>query len=271
MVRFLGFCVGLLFVVVLLVAALLPRDASTPDAVAALHKAPRQASWQQDKPFGTGVFGTYDRGQLQRGFQVFSEVCSACHGLDHVAFRNLEAIGFSEAEVKALAKAKEVAAVDENTGEPTTRPALPADFWPSPYPNEVAARAANNNALPPDLSLIIKARHDGKRYLYSLLTGYGETPPEGFEVPAGLHYNPWFSSVNIAMPQILFDEQLEYADGTKATTDQMAKDVVAFLDWAAQPELEQRHRIGVGVMIFLVILTILAWLSKRRVWADIPH
>ncbi len=271
MVRFLGFCAGLLFVVVLLVAALIPREASSPDPVAALHKAPHAASWQQDKPFGTGVFGTFDKAQLQRGFHVYKDVCAACHGLDHVAFRNLEAIGFSAAQVKALAKEKEVPSIDENTGELTTRPALPSDFWPAPYPNEIAARAANNNALPPDLSLIIKARHDGKNYVHSLLTGYGQEPPEGFEVPAGLYYNPYFSSVNIAMPQILFDEQLEYADGTPATADQMSMDVVAFLDWAAQPELEQRHRIGVGVMIFLGILTILAWVAKRRVWADIPH
>lgn len=266
MVRFLGVCTGLLFVVVLLVAAVMPREASTPDPTVALHQQPRDASWQQD-----GVFGTFDRAQLQRGFHVYKDVCAACHGLDHVAFRNLEAIGFSEAQVKALAKEREVPAIDGNTGEVTTRPALPSDYWPSPYPNEIAARAANNNALPPDLSLIIKARHDGKRYIYSLLTGYGQEAPEGHEVPAGLYYNPWFASVNIAMPQILSDDQLEYADGTKASTDQMAKDVVAFLDWAAQPELEQRHRTGIGVMIFLVILTLLAWVSKRRVWAGIPH
>ncbi len=271
MVRFFGFFAGLVFVVALLVAALMPREASSPDPVAKIHQHPREAQWQQDGPLGLGVFGTFDRAQLQRGYQVYSEVCAACHSLNLVAFRNLRAIGFSEAEVKALAKAREVPSIDPRTGEASTRPALPSDHFPAPFPNEVAARSANNNALPPDLSLIIKARHDGANYLYSLLTGYGKEPPKGFDVPDGLYFNPYFASVNIAMVQPLHDEQLTYADGTKASIDQMAKDVTAFLSWAAEPELEQRRRVGVATLIFLGILSILAWMSYRRVWAGIEH
>ncbi|PZU44441.1 MAG: cytochrome c1 [Sphingomonas sp.] len=271
MVRFLGFGVGLVFVLVLLVAALMPRDDVPVDPVKAIHEHPRSAHWQQDGPLGMGVFGTYDRAQLQRGFQVYKEVCSACHGLRLIAFRNLQELGFSAAEVKALAKEKEVPSINSQTGEESTRPALPSDHWPSPFPNETAARAANNNALPPDLSLIIKARPDGKRYLYSLLTGYDETAPKGFDVPEGLHFNPYFHSVNIAMAKPLNDGQVTYADGTNASVDQMAKDVVAFLHWAAEPELEKRRQTGVATLIFLGILSVLAFLTYRRVWAGIAH
>lgn len=271
MVRFLGFGAGLLFVVVLLVAALLPRDEVPADPIKAIHQHARSAHWLQDGPLGMGVFGTYDRAQLQRGFQVYKEVCSACHGLRLVAFRNLSELGFSDAEVKALAKAKDVPSVNPQTGEASTRPALPSDHWPNPFPNETAARAANNNALPPDLSLIIKARPDGQRYVYSLLTGYDRDVPKGLEVPEGLHFNPYFHSVNIAMAKPLNEGQVSYADGTNASVDQMSKDVVAFLRWASEPELERRRQVGVGAMIFLGILSLLAFLTYRRVWAGIPH
>lgn len=271
MVRFFGVLVGLLLVFVLIVAALLPRDATSPDITKKYHLAPVAAHWQQDGPLGIGVFGTFDRQQLQRGYQVYKEVCSACHSINLVAFRNLEEIGFSPAQVKALAKASEVPSINPETGEDATRPALPSDHFPHPFPNAVAARAANNNALPPDLSLIVKARHHGEAYIYSLLTGYQDTAPADVDVPDGLHYNPYFASLNIAMAPPLMDDQLTYSDGTKATKDQMAKDVVAFLHWASEPELEQRRRIGVGVVIFLTILSVLAFVTYRRVWAGIQH
>ncbi|WP_199554707.1 cytochrome c1 [Sandaracinobacteroides hominis] len=271
MVRFFGFAAGLVFVIALLVGALMPREAAVPDPIKAIHLPPRHVKLQHDGPLGMGVFGTFDRAQLQRGFQVYKEVCSACHGLERIAFRNLSALGFSEAEVKALAKAREVPSIDPATGEPSTRPALPSDHFPSPFPNEVAARAANNNALPPDLSLIIKARPKGQDYVYSLLTGYGKPVPKGLEVPEGLHFNPYFHSVNIAMAQPLNDGQVEYADGTPATVDQMAKDVVTFLRWTSEPELEKRRQMGVATVIFLSILTLLAFLTYRKVWAGIEH
>jgi ubiquinol-cytochrome c reductase cytochrome c1 subunit len=271
MVRFFGFGAGLVFVIALLVAAVLPRDAVPEDPIKKIHLYPRDAQWQHDGPMGLGVFGTFDRAQLQRGFQVYKEVCSACHGMNQIAFRNLAALGFSDAEVKALAKSKEVPSINPQTGEPATRPALPSDRFPDPFPNETTARLANNNALPPDLSLIVKARPDGQRYVYSLLTGYDKPVPKGLDVPAGLHFNPYFHSVNIAMARPLNDGQIEYADGTKATTDQMAKDVTAFLRWAAEPELEARRQTGVATMIFLAILTMLAYLTYRKVWAGVKH
>jgi ubiquinol-cytochrome c reductase cytochrome c1 subunit len=271
MVRFIGFAAGIVFVLALLVAAVVPRDAAFEDPIKKLHLEPRDPQFAHNGPLGLGVFGTFDRAQLQRGFQVYKEVCSACHGLEYIAFRNLAEIGFTEAEVKAIAASKEVPAIDPQTGEATTRPALPADRWPSPVPNETVARLANNNAYPPDLSLIVKARKNGESYLYSLLTGYDRPVPAGHEVPVGLHFNPYFHSVNIAMARPLNDGQVEYADGTQATTEQMARDVTAFLRWAAEPELERRRQAGVATMIFLAILTVLAWLSYRRVWAGIPH
>jgi ubiquinol-cytochrome c reductase cytochrome c1 subunit len=271
MVRFFGFGAGLIFVIALLVGALLPREATVEDPIKKIHLYPRDAQQQHDGPLGLGVFGTYDRAQLQRGFQVYKEVCSACHGLKRIAFRNLSALGFSDAEVKALAKAKEVPSINPQTGEPATRPALPSDHWPDPFPNETTARLANNNALPPDLSLIVKARHDGENYVYSLLTGYDKPIPKGHEVPVGLNFNPYFHSVNIAMARPLNDGQITYADGTPNTTDQMAKDVAAFLRWASEPELEIRRQTGVATMIFLAILSLLAYLTYRRVWAGIPH
>ncbi|MFQ3665690.1 MAG: cytochrome c1 [Sphingomonadaceae bacterium] len=264
MVRLIGMAAGVIFSVVLLVAFFVPREATEPDPVKELHRYPREVSFAH-----SGPFGTFDRAQLQRGFAVYKQVCSACHGLYHISFRNLEEIGFSEAEVKAIAAEYEVPDVDPNTGEEVFRPAIPSDMWPRPFPNETAARAANNNAYPPDLSLIVKARPDGEAYLYSLLTGYGEEPPAGFEVPDGLNYNPYFHSVNIAMVQPLMDDQIEYADGTPATIDQMAKDVTAFLRWAAEPELERRRQAGTATLIFLAILSVLAFLTYRRVWADV--
>lgn len=258
------FAIGGTFVMALLIGALIPRESTTPDAAKALHREAKEASWQSD-----GIFGTFDRAQLQRGFKVYREVCSACHSLNLVAFRDLTALGFSPAEIKAIAKTNEQPSINDKTGEVSTRPGLASDHFYGPYPNEVAAKAANNNAIPPDLSLITKAREHGPRYVYSLLTGY-QVAPAAWKVGPGLHYNPYFKAINIAMPPPLGSEGLvEYSDGTKPTVDQMAKDVAAFLTWTAEPKLEARHRTGLGAVIFLLILTGFGYLSYRRVWSDI--
>ncbi len=222
-----------------------------------------------------GVFGRFDRQQLQRGFQVYNEVCSACHSLNYVAIRDLEQLGYTEAEIKAVAASKMVPGDDPVTGEATTRPGLPTDYFPAPYPNDIAARAANNNAIPPDLSLMTKARHNGPAYVYSLLTGYQDVPAELVEeFPAaqpgpGLHYNPYFANLNLAMaPPLTVDGQVTYEDGTEPTVDQMAKDVAAFLTWTAEPSMDKRKQTGWPVLGFLLFATILAYLAYRNIWAD---
>lgn len=277
MLRYISYAIGAGFVLVLVWGALLSRDASEADPTLAFLKHPKEVHWSWDGPTGLGVFGGYDRVQLQRGFQVYKEVCASCHSLNRVAFRDLEGIGFSEAEVKAIAKtwAVEVPTVDGDTGEPATRPAIPSDKIPLVYANEIAARAANNNALPPDLSLITKARHDGSNYVYSFVTGFGEVPanyPVDRRPGAGLYYNPYFPSLAAAMPPQLQEGRVTYAEGQpKATVDQMGQDVAAFLTWAAEPKLESRKSAGFGIMVFLIALTSLAFLSYKRVWADLKH
>ena len=263
MVRLIAALVGIVFVAALLWGAVLPRDATTPDPVKALHLHPREVDFSFNNP----ITGTFDRQQLQRGMQVYKEVCSGCHSLNRVAFRNLTDLGFNAPEVKALAKGYDIASLNDKTGEPNTRKGLPSDHFPAPYPNETAARAANNNALPPDLSLITKAREDGSQYVHSLLAGY-KPAPKGWTVPTGLYYNPYFRSLNIAMPAPLTDGQVTYADGTKASVEQMAEDVSAFLTWTAEPKLEARRRTGTGAVLFLIILTGLAYASYQRVWRD---
>ena len=273
MIRLIGALVGAGFILVLLVSLITGASAfiQEPPQPTVEHEFHREA---KDVAFASeGPFGTFDRQQLQRGFQVYKEVCAACHGLNLVAFRNLEQIGYNEAEVKAIADqwVIEVPSIDPNTGEAATRKAIAADRFPHPYANEVAGRAANNNAFPPDLSLITKARNGGAEYIYSLLTGYQNPPanlPEENRPGQGLHYNPYFANLNIAMPPpIVADGQVTYADGTNATVDQMAKDVSAFLVWTAEPNLESRHRTGIAVLIFLLIATGLAYLSYRNIWA----
>jgi ubiquinol-cytochrome c reductase cytochrome c1 subunit len=278
-----GFFVGCGFVLALIFAILTTPFESTPETVSeAFHKEPKAVSYSF-----YGPMGRYDRQQLQRGFQVYKEVCSACHSMHLVAFRDLEEIGFTKPEVKAIAKgwATQVPDVNPQTGEAATRPGTPADHIPSPFANEVAARAANNNALPPDLSLIAKAREGGAAYVYSLVTGYadqagyknehGEELLKAFpdaKTPPGLHFNPYFANLNIAMPPPLAAEgQVTYADGTKATVDQMGKDVAAFLMWAAEPKLEARHRWGTTAVIFLLIATGLAYGAYRNIWRDKKH
>jgi ubiquinol-cytochrome c reductase cytochrome c1 subunit len=276
MVRIIGFLVGLAFAGVLLISFFNDlsgyfRSPPEPTADEEFHKHPKELHLASD-----GFFGKFDEQQLQRGFQVYKEVCAACHGLNLVAFRDLEKLGYNEAEVKAIADQWriEVPTINPETGEAATRQAIPSDRFPSPYPNETAARAANNNALPPDLSLITKAREEGPAYVYSVLTGYQDPPaellqrfPEARPGP-GLYHNPYFHGLNIAMPPPLSAEgQVTYADGTRPTIDQMAKDVTAFLVWAAEPTLAQRHASGLAVVIFLLIATILAYLAYRNIWA----
>jgi len=225
-----------------------------------------------------GPFGTYDRAALQRGFQVYKEVCSACHSLNRVAFHALAdegGPGFTEAQAKAIAAGYQVVAGPNDKGEttdangtPLTRPGILADHFPPPFPNPEAARTANNGALPPDLSIIIKARNGGERYVYSLLTGYGQTPPAGFHVVEGKYYNPYFEGRNISMPHPLNENGVTFSDGTKATIPQQAHDVATFLTWAAEPKMEERKRMGFGVMLFLAAFAGVLFLSYRKLWAD---
>ena len=215
----------------------------------------------------SSVFGTFDRAAQQRGLQVYKEVCSGCHGLRLLAYRNLKAIGYNDDEIKAFAAENNVNSLNDD-GEEVERPARPSDKFVSPYPNEQAARAANGGAYPPDLSLIVKARPDGANYLHALLTGYVDAPADK-KVPDGMYYNKYYSGNLIGMPQPLYADGVEYADGTKATPDQMAKDVTAFLAWASEPELEKRKSLGVTVMLFLLLLTILSYLAMKQIWAPI--
>lgn len=218
-----------------------------------------------------GPFGKFDKPAIQRGLQVYREVCAACHSLKRVPFRKLTEAGFSEAEVKTLAAEYTVTDGPNDDGELFDRPARPSDYFPSPYANEKAGRAVNNGAFPPDLSLIAKARQDGPNYLYALLTGYKDAP-EGVTVPEGAHYNPYFPGGIIKMPSPLSSEGLvEYQDGTAATPEQMAHDVINFLQWAAEPEMEVRKAMGVRIMLFLALMTIIFYVAKRRIWSKIGH
>jgi len=222
-----------------------------------------------------GPFGTYDRNQLKRGYQVYKEACSACHSLKLVAFRNLADPGgpeFTEAEAKALAAAVEVPTLDEY-GDPATRTATLADHFPMPFANELAAKAANNGAVPPDLSLIAKGREGGADYVHALIgLGYAAIPDEHTVVPDGTYYNPYMAGGIIAMPQPISDDQVDYVEeGIPQTVDQYGKDVAAFLMWAAEPKMEARKQLGMGVIIFLSFLSVLLYLSYRRVWRNVDH
>lgn len=217
----------------------------------------------------SGIFGHYDRASLQRGLQVYKEVCASCHGLRLVAYRNLMDLGYGEAEVKAFASQYEVQNQDPNEeGEMFMRPATPADRFVSPFPNKEAAQAANGGAYPPDLSLIAKARADGSNYLYSLLSGYAEAPAD-MKKPDTLYYNPYFPGHLIAMPPPLSEGGVEYADGTKASVDQMAYDVANFLTWAASPKLEKQKSTGLKVILFLIVMTGLLIAVKKKIWANV--
>lgn len=215
-----------------------------------------------------GVFGTFDRAALQRGFQVYQNVCQSCHGLELLSFRNLGDLGYNEDEVSAIAEQYQVAGTPNESGDVEDRPAAASDKLPPPYPNKQAAAAANGGKAPPDLTLMIKAREGNEDYTYSLLTGY-EDPPEGVEVPDGGYYNRYYPGHVIAMPQPLQDDLVSYTDGTAATADQMAKDVTEFLAWTAEPKLEERKQMGLKVVLFLLVMTGLLVAYMRRVWSDV--
>jgi ubiquinol-cytochrome c reductase cytochrome c1 subunit len=267
---------GLVFAGVVLIS--LATDLSTyfaspPEETAEheFHRHPKELHLASD-----GMFGRFDKQQLQRGFQVYKEVCAACHGINLVSFRDLHALGYEEPEIKKIASdwLIEVPSINQETGEAATRKAIPSDRFPSPYPNELAARAANNNALPPDLSLIAKAREGGAAYTYSLLTGYQNPSaellkkyPEAKPGP-GLYHNPYFPNLNLAMPPPLTsDGQVTYAEGNPApTVDQMAKDVSAFLAWTAEPKADNRKNAGLPVLLFLLVASALGYLAYREIW-----
>jgi len=276
----LGF-IGSVFAAILLFSmisnlATYAKNPPAPLAAEEFHREPKVLHLKSDGPFGK-----FDKAQLQRGFQVYSEVCSACHSLKLVSFRDLKGLGYNDAEIKKIASdwKTQVPSINPDTGEPATRKALPSDNFPAPFANEVAARAANNNALPPDLSLMTKAREGGPAYVYSLLTGYrnadtyrdeqGKPLPADAKPPQGLHFNPYFANLNVAMPPPLTTNgQVAFADGTNPTVDQMARDVAAFLVWTAEPNLENRHAAGLAVAIFLLVASILGYLAYRQIWHD---
>ena len=215
--------------------------------------------------------GKFDRASLQRGYQVYTEVCASCHSIKLLSYRNLAEEGgpeFSEDQVKAIASNFEVTDGPNNDGEMFTRPAKLSDKFVKPYQNIEEAKASNGGAYPPDMSVLVKARSRGADYIYSLLLGYDE-PPSNIQLDDGVYYNTYMPGNKIMMPNPLSEDLIEYSDGTKATNEQMAKDVVTFLAWAAEPHLEARHRIGFKAIIYLIILTLLAYFSMKRLWSRI--
>ena len=218
-----------------------------------------------------GFTGKFDRASLQRGYQVYTEVCASCHSMKLLSYRNLAEEGgpeFSEDQVKAIASNFEVTDGPNNDGEMFTRPAKPSDNFVKPYQNVQEATVSNGGAYPPDMSVLVKARSGGADYIYSLLLGYDD-PPSNIQLDEGVYYNAYMSGNKIMMPNPLSESLIEYNDGTEATNEQMAKDVVTFLAWAAEPHLEARHRIGFKAIIYLIILTLLAYFSMKRLWSRI--
>ena len=215
--------------------------------------------------------GKFDRASLQRGFQVYKEVCASCHSMQYLSYRNLGEPGgpeFTQEEVKAIAASVEIEDGPDSQGEMFTRPGKPSDKFKSPYPNVEASTAANGGAYPPDMSVLVKARPGGADYMYSVLMGY-EEPPAGMKLDDGVYYNKYMIGQKIKMASPLSEGIVEYSDGTEATMDQMAKDVTTFLAWAAEPELEERHRVGFKVIIYLLLLTILVYLSMKKIWSRV--
>ena len=277
MIRIFGILTGILFTI----AVLWSWGVDTYNGI--VEPAPETAEhvWHEEieGPEGgfahEGLFAKWDTAQLQRGYQVYKEVCSAYHSLRLVAFRNLGEIGYDEGQVKAEAATWQVPGIDPNTGEATMVDGSPTDYFPKPYANDIAARAANNNAIPPDLSLITKSRHGGADYVYALLTGYREQPAElveefpGSKTAPGQYYNPVFHSLNISMaPPLTSQGQVTYGEGNpEPTIDQMAEDVAAFLTWTAEPTLVKRRQTGWAFLLFLVFATVLAYFSKKQIWA----
>jgi len=218
-----------------------------------------------------GLFGKFDRGALQRGYQVYSEVCSSCHSMKYVSYRNLAEKGgpeFSLDQAKAIAASFEVTDGPNADGEMFTRPGKLSDKFVMPYENEKAAQAANGGAYPPDMSVLVKARGGGANYIYSLLQGY-EDPPLGMTLDEGVYYNKYMYGNKIKMSNQLSDGLVEYSDGTEATVEQMSKDITTFLMWTAEPHLEARHRMGFKAIIYLIILTVLVYFSMKKIWSRI--
>jgi len=223
---------------------------------------PRQ-NWSFEK-----IFGTFDLASAQRGLQVYTEVCSACHSLRLVSYRDLSGIGLKPAEIKAFAAGFTVPQGLDDQGNPKEGPATPANRFKKPFPNDVAARAANNGALPPDMSLLINSYLGGADYVYALLTGYGD-PPASMKMMDGMSFNKYFAGQQIAMPPPLSAGQVTYKDGTNASVEQMTRDVVTFLAWTANPEMVERKQMGVRVILFLGLMTIVTYLVKRKIWSDV--
>lgn len=251
------------FIVSALAAAALTATAYIPAAQASGAAHLEKQSWSFD-----GMFGTYDNASLQRGWQVFKEICANCHSLNLVAYRNLADLGFNEDQIKAIAGEKEVEAGPNEQGERYTRFAKPSDRIVPPFANEQAARTANNGALPPNLSLITKARAGGADYIYNLMLGYRD-PPADVTLMPGMNYNTVFPGHQIAMPPQLFEGAVTFADNTPATPEQMAKDISSFLNWAAEPELNARHSMGIKTLLFLLVLSAMFYALKRQIWADV--
>lgn len=228
-------------------------DAPTPPA----------QNWSFDR-----IFGTFDLAAAQRGFQVYSEVCSACHSMRLLSYRDLAGIGLTNDQIKAIAAAVTVPQGLDDQGAPKEGPGTPASRFKRPFPNDVAARAGNNGALPPDLSLLSNAFLNGPDYIYGVLTGYSD-PPAGFTLMDGMNYNKYFIGHQIAMPKPLSDGQVTYADGTTSSVEQMARDVVTFMTWAANPEMVERKQMGVRVILFLLLMTCVTYAVKRKIWADV--
>ena len=215
-----------------------------------------------------GIFGTFDRASLRRGYQVYNEVCSTCHSINLLSYRNLSEKGgpeFSLESTKNIAASFEVIDGPNSEGEMFTRTGRLSDKFIKPYPNVQAAKSANGGAYPPDMSVLVKARGGGANYIYSILLGY-EDPPEGFNLDEGVYYNKYMPGNNIKMPNVLSDGLLDYEDGTGATVQQMAKDVSTFLTWVSEPSLEARHKIGFKVILYLIILALLVYLSMKKLW-----
>jgi ubiquinol-cytochrome c reductase cytochrome c1 subunit len=278
---------------ILPVVAALACAFAIPAVAATTQDQPKDIHWSFEGPLGM-----YDQAQLQRGYKVYREVCSSCHSMDMVAFRNLGDKGGpfwnpkypnpnDNPVVKAIAADYQIADIDTDTGENIHRPGTSADYFPNPYPNPTAGKAANGGALPPDMSMLAKAREGGPAYIYSIVTGDDATIPAGLTLPPGKHYDPyiagdltpyWHGDPNkvprgglIAMPPPLSPGKVQFDDKTPSTVAQEATDVSAFLEWAADPKMEQRKQLGVSVMVFLVLFSGLLWVTYRNLWRNIEH
>ncbi|HUZ64527.1 MAG TPA: cytochrome c1 [Acetobacteraceae bacterium] len=216
----------------------------------------------------SGLFGTYDQASLQRGFQVYKEVCSSCHSMEYLHYRDLSGIGLNLAQIKAIAASVQVPGGIDKSGQPFSRPGRPADTFKAPFPNAEAAQAAFGGALPPDQSLLVNALPDGPNFIYAILNGYAKPPP-GLKLAPGKYYNEFFPGHQISMPPPLASGRVTYADGTPASVPQMSHDVVTFLAWASNPEMDERKAMGVRVILFLALLTGLTYAVKRKIWSDV--